>query len=418
MIISFLYVPLLLNSINSTQYGIWLTLTSLLSWISIFDIGLGNGLRNKLSIALANEDISLGRIYVSTAYISIFILVLLFFVIFYITQIFISWDTVLNARNVHINNLDALVVFVFTAFGIQFALGLLNSIMFALQVPAFSSFISMLGQLVSYIVVLILVKFYNLNSLFVLGSLISFIPPFILLISSIVLFNTKYKDLSPSFRYFDKRKVRDIMSLGIKFFIIQIITIILYQTNNLIITHTIGNNAVVEYNIAYKYMHILVMIFSIIATPLWSATSEAFTKRDFTWILAANKRVRTIVLLFTLVGLVMFLISNFSYNLWLGETDFKVSISTTFLLFLYTVAMILYGSYGYFINGIGKLKIQIIFTTLIAIIYVPLAVIAGNIFGLRGILTVFVLSSFCNYVWAKIQFKKIMTGTASGIWDK
>ena len=72
MLISFLYVPLLLNSMDSENYGVWLTLTSLVSWVAIFDIGLGNGLRNKLAEALARNDELLGRKYVSTAYITIF----------------------------------------------------------------------------------------------------------------------------------------------------------------------------------------------------------------------------------------------------------------------------------------------------------------------------------------------------------
>lgn len=43
--ISLLYVPLLLHSMNSINYGIWLTLTSIVSWVAMCDIGLGNGLR-------------------------------------------------------------------------------------------------------------------------------------------------------------------------------------------------------------------------------------------------------------------------------------------------------------------------------------------------------------------------------------
>ena len=57
ILIGLLYVPLLLNYLTQEKYGIWLTLTSILGWFSYFDIGLGNGLRNKLaeSIALGNN---------------------------------------------------------------------------------------------------------------------------------------------------------------------------------------------------------------------------------------------------------------------------------------------------------------------------------------------------------------------------
>ena len=51
----FLLVPLTLHYLNATNYGIWLTLSSILGWFSFFDIGLGNGLRNKFAEAMAHR---------------------------------------------------------------------------------------------------------------------------------------------------------------------------------------------------------------------------------------------------------------------------------------------------------------------------------------------------------------------------
>jgi O-antigen/teichoic acid export membrane protein len=46
ILLSLLLVPLTLDYLNPYEYGIWLTLSSVLMWINYFDIGLGNGLRN------------------------------------------------------------------------------------------------------------------------------------------------------------------------------------------------------------------------------------------------------------------------------------------------------------------------------------------------------------------------------------
>jgi O-antigen/teichoic acid export membrane protein len=51
--ITLLYIPLLLDFLNEEKYGIWITLTTIINWIRIFDVGLGNGLRNKLAEAIA-----------------------------------------------------------------------------------------------------------------------------------------------------------------------------------------------------------------------------------------------------------------------------------------------------------------------------------------------------------------------------
>ena len=56
IIINLAYVPLLINSLNQDRYGIWLTITTIVSWIAFFDIGLGNGLRNFIANICINKN--------------------------------------------------------------------------------------------------------------------------------------------------------------------------------------------------------------------------------------------------------------------------------------------------------------------------------------------------------------------------
>lgn len=416
MLISFLYVPLLYNTLDSQHYGIWLSLTSIVSWISMFDIGLGHGLRNRLTEALAKEDYNLGKKYVSTAYVSIMVIAIVLILIFLAVKNFVPWDNVLNAKSLNLNDLNTLVTIVVVSFCINFMLSIINSVLYALQCPAFSSLISAGGQLLSYLAVLVLVKGYGVSSLLLLGSTISIVPVIFLTLSTIVVFSHKYRIISPDIRWVDSSNIRDILGLGGQFFLIQISTLFLYQSNNLIITHTVGNEAVVEYNIAYKYMYLLVMLFNIIVTPLWSATTDAYTRGDFEWIKNTNKKLLKVVLLMALVGVFMLIISPLAYKLWVGEVYIKWG--TTILLYLYSLFMMLYGCYGYILNGIGKLRIQLIVTTALAILYIPLAVFAGKVFGLYGVLSIFTLGTIVNCIWSKIQFTKLINHTATGVWCK
>ena len=68
IICSFLIVPLTINYVSSYEYGIWLTISSLVAWISFFDVGIGNGLRNKFIEAVENNQPVRARRLVSTAY--------------------------------------------------------------------------------------------------------------------------------------------------------------------------------------------------------------------------------------------------------------------------------------------------------------------------------------------------------------
>src|SRR5690606_12870705 len=82
MFISLMYVPLLINTLTPEYYGVWLTITTLIVWISLFDIGLGNGLRNNLAKSIALNEKHKAQIYISTSYFFIIILVAVFFIIF------------------------------------------------------------------------------------------------------------------------------------------------------------------------------------------------------------------------------------------------------------------------------------------------------------------------------------------------
>ena len=69
VLISLLLIPLTIGYINSKLYGVWLTLSTIVTWISFFDIGLGNGLRNRAAEAIAHGKIKYARVLVSTSYV-------------------------------------------------------------------------------------------------------------------------------------------------------------------------------------------------------------------------------------------------------------------------------------------------------------------------------------------------------------
>ncbi len=89
-------VPLTLSYLSAYEYGIWITIYSILTWINYFDIGLGNGLRNKLAEALAIGDYKLGQVYVSTTLFLLAIISALFYGIFLVADNFIDWYSLLN----------------------------------------------------------------------------------------------------------------------------------------------------------------------------------------------------------------------------------------------------------------------------------------------------------------------------------
>lgn len=416
ILVSLLYVPLLLGSMDTDNYAVWLTLTSLVSWIALFDIGLGNGLRNRLSEALAKNDYILARTYVSTAYCGVFIVAIGLLLCFTIANPFVNWSEILNTTAINQKQLSFLVTIVFCGFIMNFVFGLINSVLYAVQYPAMSSLITFTGQVVSFAIVYILVKSHSISNIVTLGTIIAIIPPLTYVIYSLILFKSKLKQISPKYKFIEFSKIKDILSLGIKFFILQIITIVLFQTNNIIIIHAVDKDAVVVYNILYKYLYILVTIFAMICAPIWSATTEAYVKNDFNWIKMIKSKLIKISIVFIIGGLAMVALSKYVFDIWLGSNHPVILIDNTLLMLLYCSFMILYSVYGYIINGIGKLKLQLYVTSILALIYLPVAYYWGIRYGLTGILIAMCLVGLINFIWSKAQLTRILSGKARGIW--
>ena len=418
MILSLISVPIMLHHVDRADYGVLLTLTSIVSWVGYMDIGLGNGLRNKLPEYIAKKDFFSAKKIVSSCYATLAIYIAIIIAIFLIISPSIDWLEVLNSPTSDSKEIRELTNVIFITFCIQFLLGLLNSILFAYQIPALQSLLTLVAQALSLIALIIQVFVFNTTSVFQIGLVNSIISPIVLLVGSIVLFRNKLKEIAPSFKSVDFKSVSGILSLGVKFFILQMITIVLFQANSIIIARVVSPEAVVEYNLAFKYVSLLTIFFTIYITPVWSATTDAYIRKDFTWIKKTISFSRKVWLVSILVGILMLFASNFVYSIWLGKDAIDIHYSTTSLILLYVSFEMLYKVYGTIINGIGKVFAQMLFTGIIALVYIPLALLLGDLWGLSGVLIANVIVFALNCIWAKMQCNKLIYQTASGIWDK
>lgn len=298
-----------------------------------FDIGIGNGLRNRFIEAIENQDQVRARIYVSTAYAIISIIVFSVWLIVMSVSNFIDWSRVLNANDVLDQELLYTILIVITNFSILFVLGLNRTLLSALQKPALASAFDTASQVLLCSVLLIITRFTKGNLVY-LALAMGGTSMFVLVISNVWTFRTILKEYRPSIRFVRFSYAKDIMSLGILFFFLQILAIAFYQTNNLIISHYLGPEEVTVYNIAFKYINVLPMAFTIVLSPFWSAFTEAKVNEDYAWMKSARKKLMQILFLFGVFGFIMVLLSPLVYKVWIKDVV-VVPFIVTFLVFLF-----------------------------------------------------------------------------------
>lgn len=418
ILIGLLYVPLLLDYLTQEKYGIWITLTSILGWFSFFDIGLGNGLRNKLTEALAKGDLGLGRKYISTTYAILICIFSVVLVVFHLSNFFLNWNSILNTKSIDNSELYVLTSIVFSFFIIRFIVQLISVVYLADQKPSVTKMITAAGNLLSFLIVLILTRVTLNGNLIVLGTILSAIPVLLLIVISITSFNTRYKQLKPSLKEVDFKLSNGLINLGAKFFFLQIAYIVAFSTSNIFISQFYGPAEVAVYNIAFKYFQIPVMVFSIIMSPMWSAVTDAYTKSDFGWLKKTLKRLNILSVLFILGIIFMIVISNWIYKIWVGD-KITVPLSLSVTLGIYSMIQIAIAPYSNFINGLGKLKLTMYLTVLGTVTYLILIYVFGKIFeNSTGIVLAIICTNIFGVIFQPTQTYKILNRSAKGIWNK
>lgn len=415
--ISFLLVPITLGYLDSFEYGVWLTLNSVLSWIYLFDVGLGNGLKNKLTEAIAYKDFQTAKKYIASSFLIMLLIGAIFYGLFTICQIFLDWHEILNVPADKIPKLKSIVTVVFAFIIGNFIFRTIGIIYVSKQYPAANDLIGFVGSLISLLIVFILSK-TTMSSLKWVAYTFSGIPLAVYILALPFTFKL-YPELKPRLVDFMIRETaywRPLVSLGLKFFILQISYIITYMSSNILISHLYGPQEVTPYNIASKLFSIPIIGFTIVLTPFWSAITDALTRLETDWIKQIVKKLLYFLILITLATIILIAISPVIYKIWIGN-EICIPASLSILFGIYSIVYNLTNLFNYISNGYGKLKLQVIFSCIQSLVFIPLAYFLGTNIGINGVIIALIIVVALNLFWGPIQTFKLVNKKASGIWN-
>ena len=357
---------------NEEIFGIWLTISSILVWINFFDIGLGHGLRNRLTHSLALDEQHIGEIYVSTAYAIISLIALMLIVVYFIVAPFIDWNQVFNTvliEKYQFRNLLTLLI-VFTL--LRFLFSLIQSINFAFHDSAIPSLVALISNIMILLILFIFSRL-DISGIIILGGLFSIIPVAVLLIASGYFFSTRYKNIKPKFKCINFSYASNLLNLGIKFFIIQIAVVIIFSTDNMIITQILGPEHVTPYQITFKLFSVFTMGATIIMAPLWSAYTDAFARKDFDWIKKVLKKMIFLMIPLIIGVITMVVLAQQIIFFWMGNRV-EVPLSLIILMGIFIIISVWSNIFAYLLNGINDINLQLGTAIVAGLVNVPLSI--------------------------------------------
>jgi O-antigen/teichoic acid export membrane protein len=418
VIITLLMVPLSIKYLGKENYGIWITLFSGVAMFSFFNFGLGHGLRNYLTQAIANNNLVKAKKYISVAYNAIFFIGIVLAIFFFWVFEYINWQAIFKVKKDYLDTFLILIKIVSMSFFIGMTLKLINILFFAYLKPSMAGLVDFIDKVVA-IALLYTLFVFDQKSLLLYGSAIVGAQFIVLLLANIVLFSTKYKEIKPLFFYFDKNIASDIFGLGLGFFIIQIAAVILYATDNFIILQLFSPEHVTDYNIAHKYFGIFVMISSLALTPLWSEITHAKELGELKWIKKIINKSVIMVALFSLMVVLFYFISEYVYILWIGD-EVTISKLLSFVMAIYVITAMFLQIFSMFLNGFGKIKLSMILSISSALINIPLSIFLAKYVGMGtvGVIMATLVSNIVALLPLSMQTYKIINNKAKGLWNE
>ena len=412
-----LLVPATLNCLGEYKNGIWLTISSLLLWIDNMDIGLGNGLRNKVAEYMARGEHERTRSLISSTFAMLTSIIIPILIILILLIAIGDPYQVFNATPSKVDHLGQVLMVTVTLVCTSFIFKLIGNFYMGMQLPAVSNLFIAIGQTLALIGTYI-VQWSGSHSLMHIALVNTAAPLLVYLLAFPYTFLYKYPHLRPSFRLINFKEAKNVINMGVQFFIMQISSVILFMTSNLLISNLFTPALVTPYQITYRYFSLMLVAFTVICMPFWNATTDAYERGDIQWIRNATRKLRLMIIGIMACMVLMLILSPWVYSIWIGDSitiDIRMSIVMATYIFILIYSM----RYSYFINGIGKLRLQLIFTTAAAVIFIPLAYLTTQYtHSIIWFMIVMCLVNIPGLIVNRIQFSKLINGQAKGIWMK
>lgn len=396
-LITLVSVPIVLRYLGKADYGMVVTVASIVGWLAIGDFGIGLGVKNALIDAYARDDKSMAKSYVSTGLIALTLVALLLAAVFAVMFPFIPWASIIKVDSGEYSKLEMAIAVSALLLFLSIPLNVIRQIYSAEQKEYKNALWTMVGACLGLLVLLTTV-WLDLGIVGIVFGLygMGFVSTFG---CGIHIFIKDKRWLKPSWRSFSRSAWQRIWSGGIMFFIVQLGMVGIFQSSVIIVSSFLGVSNVPDYSVPSTLFNYIGLLVSFIVSPFWAAFGDAAMQEDWHWIKKNLRRLIRVSLSASIVlSAVLILIGPQLISRW---TNGAVVPSRTLLLVLgsYTTTMAYLSVHSVLLNGFNCLRIQAAVGILHALINVMLAMILVRQIGIVGVALSGFLSALLTSAW-------------------
>jgi O-antigen/teichoic acid export membrane protein len=352
-------VPLVLSYLGKERFGLWAIITTLVGWVSLFDLGLANGLVNLLSAAHGRDDKAEAGRHLSAAFAALVVMAGVLGVVGLLGVGVVPWGKVLGASGVADESTirwsiaASLLLFVvslpFSVTGQVYAAYqrsyLLNSFVFG---SALVGFALLLLALRLHVTMPVLILIYGVGG-----------P----LCGAVAFFYATRKAmpwLRPRVRSISRQHLRALFSLSLPIFLFQIGALAVNNTQTIMLAHRCDMSVVAAYSIAMRVYMLVIGVVQIGTNSFVPALREAYERGDHDWTRRAFARLLRLRLAITMgAGCAVIPLGDTLLRLWLRRTDFAFGREVWAAMALLMVASTWTASYSELLSIMDRLWLNV-----------------------------------------------------------
>jgi O-antigen/teichoic acid export membrane protein len=380
---SLVSVPLTVRYLGTERYGLWMTISSVIAFLSFSDLGISNGLMNGIAKAHGRDDRLLARQYVSSALLILSAISIALGLAFTILYPSVHWASLFRVHSYQAVVETGPAVAAFSAcFLLNIPASIVTRIQSGYQEGYQSNLWTSSGSVLSLLTLLIVIHYHGSLALLVLA--IAGAPILTLLMNGVALLRRR-PWLFPSWRFLRWESSKDLVRIGALFFALQIAGAVGFSSDNIVLTRILGPEAVTQYAVPFRLFSVGAMVTSFLIAPLWPAYGEALERRDLSWI--RNTLYRSLILVGAIsigLGGVLALVGAKLIALWVGP---QIHPSPLLLgsLAVWGVVSAVSSAVAMFLNGISVVRFQVILSLIGASINILISVYLTRRVGIPGV---------------------------------
>jgi|YelNatPaOPRAMG01_1025707.scaffolds.fasta_scaffold03368_5 O-antigen/teichoic acid export membrane protein len=356
-------IPLTLRYLGTERYGMWMTINSIVAMMGFADLGMGLGVMNAVSEAHGMEDRQAAVRYVSSGFFMLSAVALLMLLCFAVLYPLIPWQEVFNVKSPQAIREAGPAMAVFVAcFLVNLPLGIVQQVQLGYQEGFVNSLWESAGKVLGLVGLLLVI--YLQAGLAWLVLAVAGAPVMAWLFNSISLYGFSRPWLRPRLWNYHGASARKVLYTGLFFFILQMGVVLIYGSDNLIITQFLGPAEVTQYAIPYQMFNLCLFVFNIMIAPLWPAYAEALARGDMNWVKKTLGRSLKLILLSTgPIAIFLIIFGNQILHLWVGP-KINPPLLLSIGLGIWMVVLPFGSAMSILLNAANIFRFQIIFISL------------------------------------------------------